>query len=203
MKQKSTIILLIAMFMTMWFFTGCNSYQKQLKKFNEFADAHNDVVAGVCAQKFPVKDSIGQVHTDSTHRANNVNYSPTIDSLQKLADALKLKLSKDTVKTNPCAAVAKGYQDQVNNLTNQLIGLHKTYKPCLPDTVYRTRDIYRLDSAKLVVMEGRYKVKADSLVISQHDLTGSQKQSSTRLYIIIGLCVAIGVGIVLKIKSVI
>ena len=200
-KYIKSFLGVFSLFAALFLFNGCNTYKKQLAKFNAFADAHTNELAAKCVQHFPVKDSIGKADT-VVRKSNNLNYQSKIDSLQSKSDSLQSQLNKDASdKSNPCASVAASYSKQITGLNNQIKNLQQAYRPCKPDTVKVTQSIYRLDSAKVVVWENRYKVKADSLLIRTQDLKNSNEQSARRLkwnFILGGLLIASVVITILK-----
>lgn len=190
--KKITILSLSAAFI---FLVGCNTLKKQTDKFNLFADAHTDVLALKCVQHFPVRDSDGPTIIDSIRLADNINYLGKIDSIQAIADALRTTVKQDTNKSNPCAAVAKHYQVTINSLSSQVDGLQKSYKPCGRDTVYKTKIIYRADSAAITVANNKYTKLRDSLVIVKDQLKQSKSESAGRLKWIFILGGIIGLSI--------
>lgn len=198
---KSVWIASLIACLAIIFLPSCNTYQKQLHTFKNFADDHPNELAPLCAKAFPVKDSVGATKIDSTHKANNVNYAGKIDSLQAIADQFKQRLLADTGKSNPCASVAKNYQVQVNTLSNQVQALRAAYKPCKPDTVYKTTPIYRTDEAKIAVLQNQFNVKSDSLKTTKTQLADEKETSASRLHwmlILGGVLVALGIVTVLK-----
>lgn len=193
--MKQFLIILSAIL-----FLGCNTYQKQLAKFNTFADTYTGELAKKCVQHFPVKDSIGST-TQDLKKADNKNYQSQIDSLQELANFFKDQVSKDTASTNPCAAVAKNYQNQVATLNGKIADLKKSYKPCKPDTIQITTTVYRKDEAALTVCANNFNKLRDSLNIVKHDLANSKSQSSSRLKYLLILAAIVGVATVLKVTG--
>lgn len=196
--KKLTILSLLSVLIIL---AGCNTYKKQLGTFQAFAMQNTNELAKLCSTVFPVKDSIGAVKIDSTHKAVNVNYKSSLDSLAHKADSLKKELAKDTAKSNPCANIARGYQIQIIDLTNSLQQLRHSYKACQPDTVYKSQTIFKTDQAALAVINKAFQVKSDSLNISNHDLTNEQSESKSRLkwiFILSGVLVALGIVTVLK-----
>lgn len=204
-KRKNYRKGILMAFTALLFLLGCNTYQKQLNTFRAFAISHTNELAPLCATVFPVKDSTGKAVTtiDSTHRANNINLQPKVDSLQTIADSYKKQLAADTGKSNPCAAQAKQYQAQYGNLYNEFIALKKAYRPCKPDTVYSTKTvpIYQKDEAEITVLTNNYNAIHDSLTIVKTQLKASQSTASTRLhwiFILGGILLALGILTVLK-----
>lgn len=174
MKQIKILVVLLL--------TSCNTYQKQLSKFNQFADAHQGELAKKCVEYFPVKETSGPTQIDSVKKANNVNYKKQIDSIKTIADNLKNQLAKDTTKGNPCASVVKYYGSQVQGLTDKLKALQGAYKPCKPDTEYRTHTVYKVDEAALKVANDRFSASQDSLRLIKSELKNTQDQSTKRLH---------------------
>ena len=181
MKFISYVLLLVIVLITASFlFSGCNTYQKQLNKFNTFADANTAALAAKCVEHFPVKDSVGATHIDSSKKADNKNYQTSIDSLQQLADQLKAQIGKDTSSGNPCSSVAKSYQTQISGLNAKITDLKNAYKPCKPDTVFSTKEVFRKDEAALTVCANNYNKLRDSLLIVKANLVTEKETSSSR-----------------------
>lgn len=165
------LLIVIAFILFVVAFTGCNSYKKQLTKSTAFFNQYPNALAPICAKAFPVKDSIGATKIDSSHKAVNINYQGKIDSIQAVADALINNLNKDTVKTNPCATYAKNYEKTIAVLRNQVATLQTIYKPCKPDTIFKTSTVYRTDVAALTVSNNNYKTERDSVLILKKQLS--------------------------------
>jgi hypothetical protein len=190
--KKISILSLVAAFVLL---SGCNTLRKQTDKFNLFADAHPEVLALKCVEHFPVRDSDGPTIIDSIRLADNISYFGKIDSIQAIADALRTTVKQDTNKSNPCAAVAKGYQAKINSLSDQVNILQKGYKVCIPDTVYKTKIVYRVDQAALAVANDKYAKLRDSLAIVKDQLKQSKSESAGRLKWIFILGGIIGLSI--------
>lgn len=204
MKKIAIILLVLIGVIFAMILASCNTFQKQLRTFNNFADAHTDALAVKCVDKFPVIQHDGPITTDSTHKANNIDYQSRVDSISQLADALRSRLNSDTAKANPCADVARFYIPQVINLTAKVNELQKAYKPCKSDTVYKTHTLFQVDSAKVVVWHNLANKYRDSLKQSQTQLSDQKKTTSNwRLValIAIGLIVLSIVGTILKIMG--
>jgi uncharacterized lipoprotein NlpE involved in copper resistance len=199
--KKGILMALAALFILV----GCNTYKKQLMKFDAFADAHSVELAKKCVQYFPVKDSVGKavITVDSTHRAANTNYQSKIDSLQQIADAFKTHLAADTAKGNPCASIAKYYNAQVDALTNRVKALKQAYRPCIPDTVFNTKtvNVYQTDEAALSLVQNHYNTERDSLNVVKGQLKSANNTASSRLkwiFILGGILLGLAVLTVLK-----
>lgn len=196
MKKTLSLILLclFVLFTLTSILSGCNTYKKQLAKATAFFDANPTALAPICATKFPVKDSIGKATVDSTHKANNKDYSKIIDSVSKRADSLyKAMHSQANNPSDPCKATAKSYESKMALLYDEISALNHGYKPCLPDTVYKTVTIYQTNTAEVAVVQNQLDVKVDSLKLVKHDLQIKTAQSTTRLWWIIGFAAAIAV----------
>lgn len=177
MKKVKVIFALLAVSMML----ACNTYQKQLNKFNLFADAHTNELAKKCVQYFPVKDSVGAVKVDSTHKAVNQNYESKIDSLQQLAASFQKGLLMDNETSSACSQVSAAYQSRVNDLIIQISKLKNAYRPCKPDTVFKTQTIYRTDEAALAVARNNFTSERDSLNLVKNNLKQEKETSGKRL----------------------
>ena len=175
--KKITYLLIVLSLL----FLSCNTYQRHLGKFQAFALQHEAELAKLCSTVFPVKDSVGSTVIDHVADPHNVDYRKQVDSLKALSDALTDRLKKDTVKSNPCADIVKGYQKQIAVLNGKITALQVAYRPCKPDTVYRTKTIYRTDEAKLMAMQSKYNISHDSLLTTKVHLTDTKSQSANRL----------------------
>lgn len=182
--KKFKIIAVLSVLLCL---VACNTYKKQLAKATAFFEANPKALAPICEEKFPVTDSVGKTHVDSTHKANNVNYQKIIDSLQNAEDSLQMQAYSDTGKENPCADQAKKFAAQLKTITARYNALANSYRPCKPDTVFRTTPIYMKDNAEIAVLTNNLSVATDSLKITKHDLQAKTAQSKTRLWWIIGL----------------
>lgn len=192
-------LALLSLLLTLFIFSGCNTYEKQLMKFNAFADRYPIPLAAKCVQYYPVKDSIGKIKIDSSHLAHNINYQKQLDSLAQIADAFKKHLATDTGKGNACADLSKKYLKQVTNLTNQLNNLKSNYKSCKPDTIYKTQTIYRVDQAALAISISRYNIAHDSLVAVNAKLADEKETSKSRLHTILILIAILAVTILITV----
>lgn len=190
--KKVVSYFLIGLFIAIMAFivSSCNSYKKQLNKFQTFGYQHTNELAKMCAEKFPVKDSVGAPVIDSTKRADNINYQGRIDSLKDKATTLQRKMYQDSVNKTDCAKSSQYYKNQVTGLVNQISSLQQSYKPCKPDTIFKTNTVYRKDVAELSVVSSRFRMANDSLHVQKQLTEKSEKTARTRLYLIIGLIVA-------------
>ena len=203
-KDIVLIMVFIAPFITS-IFSGCNTYQKQLNKFQLFANAYSGELAKLCVEKFPAKDSIGGVKVDSTKKANNIDYQGKIDSLKEKADALKQELSKAASnKDDPCSPVIIKYQQKLDELNDQITGLKNSYKKCKPDTIFKTQTVFRVDQAAVRVWQDRFTVARDSVNQLTVELADEQKTAGKRLkwiVILSGIVVAFGGLTLLKLTG--
>lgn len=121
------------------------------KNADKFYNNHPDALAAKCADKFPVRDSTAPVVIDSSHRAENENYQRTIDSLKYQADFLQGEINN----IKPGDVNAETYlklqqvQAKADQLNKELTKLKNGYKPCLPDTVYKSTTVYRENTARV------------------------------------------------------
>ncbi len=203
--KKIAIAMLagIAVILIMILCSSCNTYQKQLNKWTLFSDAHPNLVAERCAKDYPVKETVGATTIDSTHRANNVNYSKNIDSLQTAADALVQRMKKDSINgTQAAQGAVEYYKQQMTGLLNQISQLKQIYKGCKPDTVYKTKIVYRLDQAALTVANNNNQKLRDSLNLVKSQLKDEQDTSAKKtkwLLALGGILLALGAFTVFKI----
>lgn len=203
MKRITAFTMLgaIAVILIMILCSSCNTYQKQLNKWTLFSDAHPNVVAERCAKDYPVKETVGATVVDSTRKANNQNYSTKIDSILQGAALLKKQLDQSASGEASAGNIIAAYKEQVNGLVTQVQQLRQNYKPCKPDTVYKTQTVYRLDQAALAVCNNKLQVKNDSLNLVKSQFKDEKEKSASRLHWLLGcIGVLIGLGVITVFK---
>lgn len=181
---------------------ACTTARKAVTYFNE----HPDVSAGYCAEKYPVKDSVGETTTVYTP-ANNEDLQPKLDELQQTAEGLQRKLveadsarRKDPAK--PCPEV-RPFQNEIDALLTRISKLQSEYKPCIPDTIFKEKVVYRENTAMVASLSEQIKKITRAL----ENMTGERdiykEEASRRLKWILALFALVGLGIFLKVKRII
>ena len=195
------------------FFSSCSPYPKIAKNANP-TERELSLLAIACHREFPPIDKPLTIDSVTSN-----NYKKQVDSLYNVVTVLdSLILSQvpiidtayvDSSNCLPRIRIAFSEIDRLNHqrellqasvhqLSNQLSYI-KTIKP---DIVFRSSIILRCDSAEMKRLQDGFKGKSDSLLVLNTKYQISQKAGKTRLWIIIGLGIALITGIVLKIKSV-
>lgn len=139
---------------------------------NKYYEKHPEQLAKVCGEKFPSRDSIGEVQT-TYQPAENKDYQHQIDSLRTEALMLMYDLAdfqqQMTMRQTPedlqqCQETINNYQKQIGKLLGQVNELKKKasalsteYKPCIPDTVRNDRVIYRANTANEDYLKSQVK----------------------------------------------
>lgn len=133
---------------------GCTTQRKAINYFN----THELVAATYCAAKFPTTDSI-VTRIDTIVKANNKDYSKTIDSLTSAIEAISGEAKADSIKASlshkDCENVVQKLAQTNNSLRRQIAALKADYKPCLPDTIIKTTDHYITNKAREKELEIR------------------------------------------------
>jgi hypothetical protein len=200
--HPTVLIRITVIAMMIAFAASCTTANKATQFFNE----HPETGAKYCAEKYPVKDSLGEEET--TYKpADNKNYQREIDGIEAAAKAIQKNFSDESVARSvdpgkPCPEV-KPFQDEINNLISQVQNLQRAYKPCIPDTVYTEIPVYRENTARVTSQALEIDRLNKLLAKTETERDLYKDQSRTRLFWIIGLIALIGVGVFLKIKKII
>lgn len=176
MKRISIILLALLLF-------GCSAEKKRLRQVEKakiVAYQNPKDFAEFCATVYPVKDSIGEPIIKYV-KADNKEYSDTIDSLISALNRINEKVEKDTT------ASAKVYKNEIANLSKQLSDFKKAYKPCIPDTVFRDNVIYKENTAKIVDLTNKLASVSEELKQSKLSDEKHEKLAQKRLFWIVGL----------------
>jgi hypothetical protein len=119
------------------------------KQAHRYFDRNPHEFAGDCADAFPLRDSTAE-KIGPVRQADNPNYQHAIDSVAQEVAHLKAQVQADTSLT------AAGYRGQIGALEKIVKKLRDDYKPCKPDTLTVTREIYRENTARLVAESQRH-----------------------------------------------
>lgn len=154
------------------FLGSCATYQKKLNKFQTFALNNPAELAKLCTDKFPVKETVKPGRVDTVPGKTVYVQGKTI-----FVKGEPVKCPDDSVKCPPSTKAQ-------------------------PDTVYRE------DTAKLFMALDREQKTRDSLNLVKgqlkergEQLKKSEKNNTTKSYIIISLLLIIGVATFLKFKG--
>ncbi|MGN7818770.1 hypothetical protein ACTJJB_01500 [Chitinophaga sp. 22536] len=109
------------------------------EKARQVFDRHPGDFADLSLKHFPcIPDSAGKI--PQYKRADNPDYTGTLDSLQRSGDSLLVELARakqyaaDSIGRQ-CADLVDRYKRQVTRLTNTLDSLRRNYRAPRPDTV--------------------------------------------------------------------
>lgn len=187
--KTSTIYLFWFIFIGI-LLSGCQTRQKWADK-----GLKKKWAAPFCAEEFPVKMMDSTTVIDSVRKAVNANYTKTIDSLTKLAQAgAEAPPLPDNGDYKDCK---KAYDKQVQKnkeLSQALTALGKNYIPCKPDTQY----IRKTYTVRDVAMETALR---DSLSEMNADLiktTEQKEKAQNQRNWAVGIALVLGVLIALR-----
>lgn len=196
MKSQLVFCLLITL-------AGCSTLAKQQRKAEIFYMQHPEKLAAKCAERFPAKDSVGKTDTVYT-KADNEDYTQTIDSLKSMVDSLSN--SWIVITDSNCIEQYDALLKKNVQLKNSITTLQRSYKACKPDTLKLTDTIYT-QSPGLLAANSYLTYQRDSsnkALISASALLADKKHAvTTDTWIIIALSVVIAGGTILKIKNLI
>jgi len=164
--------LILSSGMTLLIFTGCNTYQKQLRRTREFLEAHKDVAAQFCADNYGV-DTLRIVKGDTVVRLDTV-----------------------TIKTDsvPCPPAEKGKTVYVKCPDQKYI----TRTVSKTDTVYlRDNAAVSVSNAKYVVVRDSLTIYKEKLRVSEE----KNKNKTKTIWILGGFIALVGLGTVLKLTG--
>lgn len=191
-----------------FFILGCATQ----KNAESFYAKHPEQLAASCAEKYPVKDSVGATVTDSTAKADNKDFTSSIDSANNAVESLvnavnnAKKRSVDSVSL-ACLDVVADYNRQIdqletkaNDLAGQVKHLQANYRPCIPDTVYRTTPVYRENTAKVAAQAGQIAALSNQLAVMTASRDDWKGKAKFRWWIILGLGLIIGGAIAWRFK---
>jgi hypothetical protein len=154
---------------------GCNVDKRNIKRQHIYNYQYKDETAKDCATLFPVIET-----TVETKKADNKDYSKTIDSLLAKADSLKnLAASLNHVPNNHADSLryvqeTNVLRNKINSLRSAISVIKSDYKPCKPDTVLKKV----IDNALVNVWKNKYQGKADSLIKVQTKFDIADKKAS-------------------------
>jgi len=188
------------------FFSSCATQ----RNFEKYAAKHPVKLAELCIEKFPIRDSIGEPVIDSSHKADNLDHSGTIDSLKDAADALVKELEAKTEmseldKGRALDVIGEYTLENVNlkkkvkGLASDISRLQANYRPCLPDTVFRTIPHFLENPAKDVVINSL----RNQLAKTEQQRDDAQHKAKVRWWIIFALGCIIGAAIFGRVKGII
>lgn len=189
MKKPIAIILLLliaAIFTIM--VSGCSQkwYDgRNIKRQHIYNYTYKDELAKDCLSLFPVKDSVSKIIFTP---ADNTDYTASVDSLQLLINNLNL-LAEDKPGNATVNDQGPELKMTIAQLNSKIAAFKNSYKPCTPDTVFKT--VYRVDNAALTVWQNKYSGKADSLVKVKTQYASSSKKQNLYFWILIGIGVVI------------
>ena len=176
---------------------GCLT-QKNLPKHN---DKYPLAAAEYYLKKFSPKDSIGKP-VDSLVNAENKDYTNLIDSLNNLVDSINMDWtaavdSATTEAQELFKEKIEGQQKQIASLMQSIAKLKASYKPCKPDTLFRTNTVYKTDGALATAHEELKKAYTE---LSNENLK-NEGLARTRLWMFIAACAVIVLLAVLFIET--
>lgn len=191
--------------MALFLFAGCATQKNAEKYYSK----NPDQLARKCAGIFQTPDSVGNPIITITP-GNSTDYTSKIDSLSKQAETLLDQLAKDSVKaasiSRDCSDIVSGYQSKVMDLTSKIGALNANYKKPTPDTFRVEVPTFRIPfsyAAQMQVLKNTNDSLGKQLVVALSQRDDYKSKAKKRTFIILALCVALGAGIILKLKSII
>jgi hypothetical protein len=124
---------------------SCNLHKrlnKSIEKAKTIAYQNPKSFAEFCKISYPSSDSLGKTVIKYIP-ADNTNYYSTIDSLTWAINILKEQVNQDT------SVRGKYYRGKINDLSNALTKLKNSYKPCKPDTVGVSYEVFRKSTSEI------------------------------------------------------
>ena len=194
------IVYLVAMLL---FLTGCGAIKKaqeqhQEKKANQFFDAHPVKDAERCHAHFPLNDSIGDMHLDSILKANNIDYTNSIDDILQTIDSLEKDsinrywiMALDSSTTEQGEAFRKillSRQNKYAQLRDSVQKLRNAYKPCEPEKLYYTSEHWYIDPMLQTINDALQKQISDAAKKNdalQRELKNAQSTNKIRFWMLI------------------
>lgn len=186
------------------FFSSCATE----RNFQKYAAKNPVKLAELCIEKFPIRDSIGEPVIDSTHRADNLDHTGTIDSLKDAADRLVKQLESsleitDLDKQRAMDVIGEYSKEneklkkQARALASDISHLQANYKPCLPDTVYSTITHFLENPAKDLLIGSLY----NKIAKTEQQRDDWKATAKTRFWWIIVLGALLGFMILNRVKG--
>ena len=134
------VVLFIAIF-----FSSCTTQEK----YNSKALKHKDWLSQLCSSTFPIDTTLIQENTDTT-KADNIDYSKTIDSLRSIAENALNQAKGDMIYTEKeCNELLQWNTGVILSLSRALNKLRDEYKPCKPSFITKTITITKESTARL------------------------------------------------------
>jgi len=179
--------------------SSCNKELRNENKAYKYFRDHPEKLAAECAVRFPVKDSIGQATIDSVRPAVNVNQQPKIDSLQEFADLLLARLDAE-VKSDHRPPEIDQYKQEVQQLLKKITQLKKDYKPCKPDTVFKTKPVFRENTARVEQLNFALAREKDNVTRLTTELEEARSEKRTAIWIATGCGLIAAALIIIRIR---
>lgn len=152
-----SLLLLIALGCCL---AGCRTYKSKQQNAETFYRQYPNQLAALCALNFPVKES-DSVTITAPHPGRNSNYMALLDTLNRQAGQAAQRAFDDSLSLTTARQLLIQQAAVISNFK-------RAYVPCAPDTIFKTRIITKLNTAK-----------ADSL-LSQNISLGTQNAQQTR-----------------------
>lgn len=217
-KAHKFVIGIIGLFLLFSFatcFSGCLTAKNLPKHNDKFPLAAAEYAAG----KYPRRDSIGTPKLDSIKKADNVDYSFLIDSINQVVDSINTDWANAI--DSATSEFGEAYREklradkkEIEGLKSVIAKLKAEYKPCKTEKEYYTADHFEVEGPAIAAAKLQAeKEKADKIkVIEQLTVTKDQMDEwrhlahirfwiITSLIFLLLLLFAIGVGKFLKKKS--
>jgi hypothetical protein len=170
-------ILFVAILYAIIVLTGC-SIPMALNKAEK-----NGLLAKVCAEKYPVKDSILPPVIEFIG-GDNIDYSPLIDSLKYKIDSIgKLYQNSVSNQDSLCNASSSYLVEMLQNATDDVAKLKSNYKKCTPDTVKIRTTEWKADRAKEAVLakkldEEHKKLDEEQFVNQRQQMVNNEQKEA-------------------------
>lgn len=169
-KKIGQYVLLALLLVMIVLVSGCRTAQERVDRlFNK----HPDLAVKECNERWPTKAIDSTTVIDSVKRALNTNWQHYIDSLEKMAQkGSNVVVLPDSGAYKDCKKEYDKVVSENKGLRDAIAKLRRDYKPCLPDTVYKTKTVRVLDMKPVQIVkdslskERDIRVKAESKVES-------------------------------------
>lgn len=180
MKITFVFKMLLAMLIATAFLFSCNIEKRWYNGAQKLYARHPDSLSNICARSYPVEDSVAYDRIDSVKPAKNENFTGTIDSLSQAADSLTDRIKRDSMYAKQisveCAELVGLYSKEMVNLRSQVKTLKDRYKPCDPDTMYRSSLIYRKNTAEIASLKFKLSDADKKIATQKNELDEKEKE---------------------------
>lgn len=194
------IAVIVAITATLFILCSCNASRRREDKAYRFFRENTNKLAELCANSFPVKDSIGKPVV-SYKPANNTDYTPILDSLNSKISEMTEQLNKPVVSLEDCRERVDHYKNQALDWRSKFDQFKADYKKCKPDTVFKEIAVYRENAARIADLNFKLATEHDLRIIAEAQRDNYQKRYKTFLAISVVLGALLGIVLFLLFKK--